>query len=49
VAERSEFELPVPVSKLSDDCIELELATTRRGAAVKKLRQAANLVLGRKW
>jgi hypothetical protein len=29
MVERSEFELPVPVSKPSDDSIELELATTR--------------------
>ena len=30
LAERSEFELPVPVSKLSDDSIMLSFATSRR-------------------
>jgi len=30
MAERSEFELPVPVSKLPDDSIMLSFATSRR-------------------
>ena len=38
LAERSEFELPVPVSKLSDDSIELELATTRGIALMPRRR-----------
>ena len=39
MAERSEFDLPVPVSKLSDDNIELELATTRRIALMPRRLQ----------
>ena len=34
MVERSEFELPVPVAKLSDDSIMLEFATVRRVAAL---------------
>jgi hypothetical protein len=36
LAEGSEFELPVPVSKLSDDSIMLEVATARRVAAIAR-------------
>jgi hypothetical protein len=35
MAERTEFELPVPASKLSDDNVELEFATTRRIALME--------------
>ena len=38
VAELGEFELPVPVSKLSDDSIMLSFATSRRTA--KRYRPA---------
>ena len=37
--ERSEFELPVPVSKLSDDGILLEFATARRTALIARRLQ----------
>jgi hypothetical protein len=37
--ERSEFELPVPVSKLSDDSIMLEFAAARRIALVARRLQ----------
>jgi hypothetical protein len=36
LAERTEFELPVPISKLSDDSIMLEFATARRTALIAR-------------
>ena len=45
--ERSEFELPVPVSKLSDDSIMLEFATVRRVAALGDALISRELVLPR--
>ena len=39
MAEGSEFELPVPVSKLSDDSIMLEFATARRIALIARRLQ----------
>jgi hypothetical protein len=42
VAGESEFELPIPVSKLSDDSIVLELETGRRIAV-----SAENLISGK--
>jgi hypothetical protein len=47
LAERSEFELPVPVSKLSDDSIMLEFATVRRVAALGDALISRELVLPR--
>ena len=47
VAERSEFELSVPVSKLSDDSIMLEFATVRRVAALGDALISRELVLPR--
>jgi hypothetical protein len=42
VAEGSEFELPVPVSKLSDDSIMLEFAAARRIALISAKLSAAS-------
>ena len=39
MAEHSEFELPVPVSKMSDDSIMLEFATARRIALIARRLQ----------
>jgi hypothetical protein len=39
MVERSEFELPVPVSKLSDDSILLEFSTARRIALIARKLQ----------
>ena len=39
MAEGSEFELPVPVVKLSDDGIMLEFATARRIALIARRLQ----------
>jgi hypothetical protein len=39
MAEGSEFELPVPVSKLSDDSILLEFSTARRIALIARKLQ----------
>jgi hypothetical protein len=39
LAEGSEFELPLPVSKLSDDSIMLEFATARRIALIARRLQ----------
>jgi hypothetical protein len=36
MVERSEFELPVPISKLSDDSIMLEFATARRTSLIAR-------------
>jgi hypothetical protein len=40
VAERDEFELPVPICEQSDDSIRLRFATSRRTA--KRYRPAAH-------
>jgi hypothetical protein len=46
VAEGSEFELPVPVSKLSNDSIMLEFATARRIALIARRLQYWRALLG---
>jgi hypothetical protein len=46
LAEGSEFELPVPVSKPSDDSIKLEFAAARRIALVAWPRIALGKAFG---
>jgi len=48
VAEQSEFELPVPVSKLSDDSIMLEFATARRIALIARRLPMRSALLSRR-